>query len=78
MGFLGRFAGAWSASFGSASRNAACQDGAVFCSAEVRGPSADNCLLLGLEVSEYKFEHFSVKTLHCLLFIVHVQFYRPC
>ena len=24
---------------------------------------------LGVEVSEYKFEHFSFKTLHCLLFM---------
>jgi hypothetical protein len=58
LGFVGRFDGTWLPSFGSASRAAAWQDGAVCFSAEVPGPSAYNCLLLGLRVSEYKFEHF--------------------
>jgi len=62
-------------SAGSASRTTAWQDAAIFRSAEVPGSSAYNCLLLGLQVSEYKFEQFSVRTLYCLLLIVHLQFH---
>jgi hypothetical protein len=56
--------GTWPPFAGSASRAATWQDAAVFCSAEVPGPSAYNCLLLGTQVSDYKFEHFSVETLY--------------
>ena len=75
---MGRFNGTWSPSVGSVSRTVAWQDAAEFHSAEVPGPSADNCPLLVLQVSEYKLEHFSVKTVNCLLFIVHLPFHLSC
>ena len=75
---MGRFNGTWSPCVASASRTVAWQDAAVFRSVEVPGPSADNCLLLGLQVSEYKLESFSVKSVNCLLFIVHLQFHLSC
>jgi hypothetical protein len=59
----------WSIFIASASRTASWQDGAVFSSAKVPGPSTYNCVLLGSQVREYKFEHFPVKTLNCLLLI---------
>jgi len=78
IGFMGRLDRTGPPPAGSASRTTAWQDAAIFCSAEVPGSSAYNCLLLGLQVSEYKFEHFSLKTLYCLLLIVHQQFHRSC
>jgi len=68
----------WSPSIVSASRTTAWQDAAIFHSAEVPGPSADNCLLLALQISGHKLEHFSAKTVSCLLFLVHLQFHLSC
>ena len=60
---MGRFDGTSSPSVRFASRTVTWQDAAIFRSAEVPGPSAYGCLLLGSQVREYKFEYFPVKTL---------------
>lgn len=52
-GFLGGPDWTWPPFAGSTSRTPTWQDAAVFCSAEVPGPSADNCLLLSIQVNEY-------------------------